>query len=178
MCLRDVCEHRGREPVALVGDRAGGTPALRPLVLTGLGQFLDLGELRPGVDGTDVGVLVHRVTQAQGLEPALEGVQGLLGDRLLQQQATTCAAHVTLVEVDAVDDALDGLVDGSVVEDDVRCLTTEFEGELLARPRHRALDRLAHLGGSGEGDLVHIGVLHEHPSGFTGAGDDVDHAGW
>jgi hypothetical protein len=34
---------------------------------------------------------------------------------------------VALVEEDAVDDALDGLVDGRVVEDDVRGLAAELE---------------------------------------------------
>src|SRR5436309_2191701 len=38
------------------------------------------------------------------------------------EQPRTGAAHLTLVEEDAVDDALDGLVERRVVEDDVRRL--------------------------------------------------------
>jgi len=44
---------------------------------------------------------------------------------------------VALVEEDAVDDALDGLVDRGVVEDDVGRLATQLEGDLLLRARDR-----------------------------------------
>ena len=45
--------------------------------------------------------------------PALEPVEELVGDRLLHQQPRAGAADVALVEEDAVDDALDRLVDGA-----------------------------------------------------------------
>ena len=50
---------------------------------------------------------------------------------LLHEQAAAGAADVPLVEEDAVDDALDRLVDGRVVEDDVRGLAAELERDLL-----------------------------------------------
>jgi hypothetical protein len=44
---------------------------------------------------------------------------------------------VTLVEEDAVDDALDGLLDRGVIEHDVGSLTAEFQRQLLVRARDR-----------------------------------------
>ena len=83
---------------------------------------------------------------------------------------------MALVEVDPVDDALDRLVEGAVVEDDVRGLAAELERELHARARELALDRLADLGRAGERDLVEVGVLDEVRSGRAVARDDVDDA--
>jgi len=63
----------------------------------------------------------------------------LVGDGLLHEQPRAGAAHVALVEEDAVDDALDGLVERRVVEHDVRGLAAELERQLLAAcPRPRA----------------------------------------
>ena len=73
---------------------------------------------------------------------------------LLDQQAGARAADVALVEEDAVDDALDGLVDGGVVEDDVGGLAAELEGDPFARAGDRPGDLPADLGRAGEGDLV------------------------
>ena len=95
---------------------------------------------------------------------------------LLHEQARAGAADVALVEEDAGHDALDGLVDRRVVEDDVRGLAAELEGELLVGARDRARDRLAHLGGPGERDLVDAGVLDERAARVARAGDDVDDA--
>ena len=88
-------------------------------------------------------------------------VQQLVGDRLLHQQPRARAAHVALVEEDPLDDALDGLVQRRVVEDDVGRLAAQLQREPLAGARERALDRLADLGGAGERHLVHAGVGHQ-----------------
>jgi hypothetical protein len=81
-----------------------------------------------------------------------------------------------LVEVDAVDDSLDGLVERGVVEDDVRRLAAELEGQPLAAAGKLALDRLADLGRARERDLVDAVVLDELCAGAAVAGDDVDDA--
>ena len=95
-------------------------------------------------------------------------------DVLLHEKATSCAADVTLVEEDPVDDALDGLVDGSVVEDDVRRLAAELERDLLGRPRRRLRNRPPDGCRAGEGDLVDIRMVDECGTGVPGARDDVD----
>jgi hypothetical protein len=151
-------------------------PHLRALGLAGGHQFRDPGKLLGGVDRPDVGVLVQRVTQAQRAQPTLEAFDHLVVDRFLDQQAGSSAADVALVEVDAVDDALDGLVDRGVVEDDVGGLATQFQGQALAGTRQRAADVATHLGGAGERDLVHVRVGDQRRTGATRAGDDVDHA--
>src|ERR1051326_8786328 len=82
-------------------------------------------------------------------------------------------ADVALVEVDAVDDPLDRLVERAVVEDDVRRLPAELERQLLPGARELALDRLADLGRAGERDLVDV-ALDDLGAGAPVAGDDVD----
>ena len=84
---------------------------------------------------------------------------------------------MALVEEDAVDDPLDGLVERGVVEHDVGGLAAELERELLAGAGHRPGDLAAHLGRAGEGHLVDAGVLDERPARLAGAGDDVDDTG-
>ena len=75
---------------------------------------------------------------------------------LLDEQARAGAADVALVEVDAVDDALDGLIERRVGEDDVGGLAAELERQALRRAGDGALDALADLGRAGEGDLVDV----------------------
>ena len=144
--LRDAREDGGWEPESAVGELARRGPALAPSASPMSERVADAGQLLGGVDGADVGVLVERVAEAQGAQAALEGVEHLLGDGLLDEQPGACAADVALVEEDAADDALDGLVDGGVVEDDVGGLAAELEGELLAAAGERAADHLADVG--------------------------------
>ena len=82
-------------------------------------------------------------------------------DGLLDEQARAGAAHLALVEVDAVDDALDRLVERGVLEDDVRGLAAELQGQRLVRARGRLVDELADAGRAGERDLVDVGVADE-----------------
>src|SRR5581483_9031473 len=118
----------------------------------GSDKLLDLLELRRRVDRADIGVLVERIADAKRGHPALELLHHRLGDRLLDEESRPRAADVALVEVDAVDDPLDRLVERGVVEDDVRSLSAELEGQFLSRARKPALDRLAHVRRPGESD--------------------------
>ena len=113
-----------------------------------------LGSTVATLDRADVGVLVERVADAQRRHAPLQLVDDRLVDRLLHEEPRAGAADVALVEVDAVDDPLDRLVERGVVEDDVRRLAAELERQLLARAGEPALDRLADLGRAGERDLV------------------------
>ncbi len=85
---------------------------------------------------------------------------------------------MTLVEEDPVDDALDGLIKRGVVEDDIRGLAPELQGQLLPGPRDAALDLLADLGGTGERDLVDAGVRDQRGADVAGPRQDVHHARW
>src|SRR6266480_7815688 len=173
IALRDVREDGRCEPVALLRQPARRLVDLRALLLAGFDELTNLVELLLGVDRPDVGVLVQRIADAKRRQPALELLHDGLVDRLLDEQARAGAADVPLVEVDAVDDPLDGLIESGVVEDDVRGLAAELERELLSRSRELALDRLADLGGAGEGDLVDAVRFHERGAGVSVAGDDV-----
>src|SRR5436190_8050240 len=83
---------------------------------------------------------------------------------------------MALVEVDPVDDPLDGLIERRVVEDHVRRLAAELERQLLARARELALDRLSDVRRARERDLVDLGLDERSPSAPV-AGDDV-HDAW
>src|SRR4051812_5895730 len=123
VALRDVREDGGREPVALLRQPAWRLVDLGAFVLAGLHELLDARQLLPGIDRADIGVLVERVADPQRGHAPLELLDRGLVDRLLHEQPRARAAHVSLVEVDAVDDPLDGLVERGVVEQDVRGLT-------------------------------------------------------
>ena len=176
VALRDVREDGRREPVALLREDARRLVDLGALLLAGGDELADLLELRGGVDRADVGVLVERVADAERREAALELRDERLVDRLLHEEPRAGAADVSLVEVDAVDDPLDRLVERRVVEDDVRGLAAELERELLAGAGELPLDRLADLGRAGERDLVDVVALDERGAGAAVAGDDVDDA--
>ncbi len=81
-----------------------------------------------------------------------------------------------LVEEDAVDDALDRLIQRRVVEDDVGGLATQFQREPLAGAGDCALNLLADLRRTGEGDLVDVRMLRDEPPGRGTARDNVDDA--
>ena len=171
---RHVVEDRRREPEAVLGDDARRRPALGTLGLADVAELADAVQLLAGVDRPDVGVLVERVAEPQRREPRLQPVDDLLVDALLHQQPRSGAADVPLVEEDAVDDALDGLVDRRVVEDDVRGLAAELEGDLLAGSGDRLGDLATHGGRPGERDLVDVRMPHQRRARLAGAGDDVD----
>jgi hypothetical protein len=135
---------------------------------------LDAAQLFLAVHRADVGVLVHRVADAERGEADLEFLGDFLDDRFLNKETRAGAADFALVEVDAVDDALDGLVDGGVLEDDVGRFAAEFEGEALelavgARSGGGLGDALADFGGAGEGDLVDERMLDERLAGAAPA---------
>ena len=154
VALGDVGEQRRAEEVAALGQVAGRLVELGALGDAGRDELGDLLELGLRVDRPDVGVLVERVADADRRQAVLELVDERLDDRLLDEQARAGAADLALVEVDAVDDALDRLVERRVVEDDVGGLAAELEGQRLVRAGDAPGDPLADLGRAGERDLV------------------------
>ena len=148
-------------------DRAPG----RALVLAGRDERLDPLELLGRVDRADVGVLVHRVAEAQTAHPLPQLRDHLVAHAFLDQQPRPRAAHVALVEEDSVDDPLDRLVERGVLEHDVRRLAAQLEGQARVRARQRGLDVPSHRGRPGERDLVDS--IPAHPADERGAGGAV-----
>src|SRR6185436_4581717 len=148
--LRDAGEEGRREPEAARGQLARGLHHLRAFLDAALDELADLLELRARVDRADVGVLVERIADAQRLDALAQLADHRLDDRFLHEEPRARAADVALVEVDAVDDALDRLVDRRVLEHDVRRLAAQLQGQLLLRARDRALDAFADFGRAGE----------------------------
>ncbi len=145
----DAGEQGGGEPVAALGQRGRDGAPHRALLLAGRDERLDARELLGRVDRADVGVLVERVADAQPGHAVPQPRDHLVGHALLDEQARSGAAHVSLVEEDAVDDPLDGLVERRVLEDDVRRLAAELERQPDVAPGRRRLDVAADGGRAG-----------------------------
>ncbi len=103
-----------------------------------------------------------------------QSAKHLIRNRFLNEQSRSRATDVALIEEDPVDDAFDHLVDRCVFEDDVRTLTTEFEGQVLGARCDALLDEATNLRGSSERDLVDAGVFDQRRTSGTVPGDDVD----
>jgi hypothetical protein len=98
-------------------------------------------------------------------------------NRLLEEQPGAGRAHLAFVVEDPGHGAADRGVHIGVGEHDVRRLAAQLEGQPLQRAGGLAHDRLADLGGTGEGDLVHARIVHQrHADLAAGAGDDVEDA--
>src|SRR6185503_14900051 len=110
------------------------------------------------------------------LHPGAQLFHEALRHAFLHEQARARAADLALVEPDRVHDALDHAVEIRVVVDDEWTLTAKLQTQLLAGARRRATDDASDFGGSGEGDLVDVIVLHERLSGLAVPGDDVEHS--
>ena len=119
----------------MLGQRTLDAATDRALLLAGRDERLDPLELLGRVDRADIGVLVERVADAQPAHPRPQLGDHLVEHALLDQQPRPGAADVTLVEEDAVDDPLDGLIERGVLEHDVRRLAAELERQLHRRDR-------------------------------------------
>lgn len=110
----------------------------------------------------------------------LELLDELVVDAFLDVDSRSGTAALAVVEEDAKVHPGDGVVDIRVVEDDVRALAAQLQGDLLqVRSRGRLHDLTAHDGAAGEGDLVDIHVRGDGRTGdLTEPGENVDDARW
>ncbi len=175
--LRHVGEERGREPEAVVRQVALRLELVGALPLPDVYEAANFLQLLLRVDRPDVGVLVKRIAHPERRDAVPQLPGHLLRHALLDQQPRPRTADVPLVEVDAVHDALHGLVDGRVLEDDVGPLPPQLQREALLRPGELLLDVLADPGGAGKRNLVDVRVLHEGGAHLAGPLHDVDDAG-
>lgn len=140
--------------VALTTDLNSGT-----LLLTALDVAHDAVELELGDLGTLEGLLKEWVTDLVGESTLLEGLEELVIDTLLDEDAGTSAAALAVVVVDTEVDPRDGLLDIGIVEDDVGGLATKLEGDLLQVGGGSSLHDLAtNESRAGESDLVNVHV--------------------
>jgi hypothetical protein len=112
--------------VALATNSDGGT-----LLLAVVDVLHDTVELELRDLGTLEGVLGEGVTQLVLSRTLLEAGDELVVDTLLDQQAGTGTAALSVVEEDTEVGPGDSVVDIGVIEDDVGGLTTQLEGDLL-----------------------------------------------
>ena len=121
-------------------------------------------------------VLVEWVTDDVLGSTLLEALDELIVDTFLDVDTRTSTAALTVVVKDTKVDPRDGIVDIGVVEDNVRALATELEGDLLEVGASSSLhDGPADNSGAGEGDLVDVHVRRDGgTSDLTKAGEDID----
>ena len=124
-------------------------------------------------DGPDVDGLVEGIADPQLFHASFDTGMNIGSDGFLNQQATAGTTDLPLVEPDGIDESFDGTVDVGIFKKDVGALASQFEGQALATSGSGLTNNASHLCRAGEGDLVHVGVLHESRSRFTGTGDDI-----
>lgn len=174
--LGDVGENGGLDEVSLVTVALATNDHLGALLLTLVdvahdAVVLDLGNLR-SLEGRRVEWVTNLVLLGAGLE----GLDELVVDALLDVDTGTSAAALAVVEEDAEVDPGDGVLDISIVEDNVGGLATELEGDLLQVGASSGLhDGSADNGGAGECNLVNVHVGGDGgTSNLSETRDDVD----
>lgn len=147
--------------VTLTTDLDSGTLFLARLDVAHDAVVLELADLRTlesfGVKG---------VTDSVGGSALFESFEELVVNALLDKDASTSTAALTVVEVDAEIDPGDGRLNIGIIEDDVGGLATELKSDLLEVGGSSSFeDGAADEGGTGESDLVYV-----HVSGEGGTG--------
>lgn len=126
---------------------------------------LELGNLRSLEGGK-----IERISDLVLGDPLLEPLKELVVDTLLNVDAGASAANLSVVVEDTNVGPLDGVLDIGVVEDDVRGLAAELEGDLLqVGIGGGAENGTADEGGTSEGNLVDT-----HVGGHGGTGDAAE----
>ncbi len=173
----DVAQKSGREIEAARRHGNGGLPARRAFRDALIHQPLDAIELHARDDCADVDGFIERRADAQRVHAVADFGDQFFRDALLHQQARTGAANLPLIEPDAVDQAFDGAVEIGVFENDEGRFAAQFERKSLVAGGGGFANRAANFGGSGERDLVDVGMCDERFAGRAVAGDDVHDAG-
>ena len=84
---------------------------------------------------------------------------------------------MTLVEENATDNSFDGLVNGSVIKNDVGAFSAQFESQSGIAASQGSGNIASHRGGARERNFVDVRVRHERSPGGTSTGDDVHNTG-
>ena len=100
----------------------------------------------------------------------------LLEDRALDQEPAARRAHLAGVAEGGAHRGGRRGVEVGVVEDDVRALAAELQGEALGRRRRGAHHQAADLGRAGEADVLHVGVADQRRADLAVPGEHVDDA--
>lgn len=157
--------------VTIATQSDSGTLLLAVLDVVHDAVELELGDLR-----TLEGILSERVTELVLRGTLLEASDELVVDAFLDQHARAGATALTVIEEDTEVGPRDGVVDVSIVENNVGRLATQLKGDLLEVALGRSLeDQTANLGRTSEGNLVDVHVVRDGvTSNTTQARDDVD----
>ena len=143
------------EPAALGRPAAANDlVAVRPRALDEAGDPLEVVAVDQRRDG---GVVVARVAEHVLVGEAVEQLEELLGDRLLDEQARPGEAHLAGVVVLSRRLARSRL-EVAVVEDEQRAFAAELAGERDDVLRRRDADVTRGLGRARERDAAHAGV--------------------
>ena len=103
------------------------------------------------------------------------GVDEILVNRLLYQDAAAGRANFALIDEYAEESAVDGGFEIGVGEKDIGRFAAEFERHALHGIRSLFDDDLSYGGATGEGNFIDVRMLDERSAaGFAETGDDVD----
>ena len=126
-----------------------------------------------GHDRAHVDVFIHRVAGDQTVHPAAQKGFEPFRHGLGHQNAGPCATDLTLIEPDRIDDTLNRRVQIRVGEHDKGGFPAQFQRQVLARSGGGGANGTAHLGRTGERDLINAIVFDQHLPHRAVAGRDV-----
>lgn len=173
--LGDVGENSGLDEVTLlaVAVTSGGDGST--LLLASVDVLHNTVELETGDHGALEGVVFERIADLVGRSTLLEALDELVVDTLLDQDTGAGTAALAVVEEDTKVGPGDGIVDISIVEDNVGRLAAEFQSNLLQVALSGSLENhAADVGGASEGNLVNVGVGRDGTADHTAkSGDGV-----
>src|SRR5882724_6648988 len=176
----DIIEDGGLDVVSL-GEcfGAAATGADLGLLLTDLLILQDAVILFLTDQRSHLGITIERRAKLDALSLLNHRIDELAVDLLLNQDAATGGTDFSLVDEDAEQGSVDGVLEIRVGEKYVGRLAAELERHALNIFRRRPQDDLADACAAGEGDLVDLRMIHYgSASALAKSGDDVHHSGW
>jgi len=133
--------------------------------------------LGPCRDGADLGRVEQRIAHARGAAERDEPLDEFVVDRAVDQGARAGDACLSGCGEYARDDALHGVIEVGVLEDDVGGFAAELECHRFDRPRRKLINALAGAVTAGEGDLRDLRVRDEALADFRAeTRHDIHHA--
>ena len=112
--------------------------------------------------------------EQQGYSPfSILQAYGVYGRNVRQLESA-----IELIEEDSVDDSFDRLIDGGIIENDVRGFAAKLERQLFVAASELPHDDLPDFRRSGESDLGRGGMIDDGSSRFTGAANQIHHSRW
>ncbi len=152
-------------------------PELATFIDTFLDQIGYAFHLSRRDNGANISGFVERITDAQAFKTLFQlGIETIC-NAFLHQKTRTCAADLTLVKPNGVDDTFNSGIEISIFKYDEGRFATKLQRELLAGTCNLFADDATHLCRAGESNLVDAVMTADARTRCAIALHDIDHTG-